>query len=92
VALYLKKAHRNGAKLIVRDPRKTWMAGKITGATKERIIESATMYSHAGKAMIVYGLGFTEHRTGTENAMALSKLALVCGHIGRPSIGIMALR
>ena len=65
---------------------------KITGVAKELIIESAKMYSHADKAMIVYGLGVTEHRTGTENAMALSNLALVCGHIGRPSTGIMALR
>lgn len=150
VALYLKKALRNGAKLIVTDPRKTWMAEradvwmnlkpgsniallnglinvilengwenkefiaqrtediellrekvaeydlkrveKITGVAPERIIESARLYSHADKAMIVYGLGVTEHRTGTENAMAISNLALVCGHIGRPATGIMALR
>jgi formate dehydrogenase major subunit/formate dehydrogenase alpha subunit len=42
--------------------------------------------------MIVYGLGVTEHQTGTENAMAIANLALVCGHIGRDSTGIMALR
>ncbi|MFT5697356.1 MAG: formate dehydrogenase alpha subunit [Desulforhopalus sp.] len=65
---------------------------KITGVPRDKIIESARMYSHADKAMIVYGLGVTEHRTGTENAMAIANLALVCGHIGRPSTGIMALR
>ena len=150
VGLYLKKALKNGAELIVSDPRKTWMAEradvwmnlkvgsnialinglinvilengwenkefiakrtenieelrkkvaeydlerveKLTGVTPEKVIESARMYAHADKAMIVYGLGVTEHRTGTENAMALSNLALVCGHIGRPSTGIMALR
>lgn len=150
VALYLKKALRNGARLIVTDPRKTWMAEradvwmnlkpgsniallnglinvilenqwenkefiatrtenidelkekvaeydldrveKITGVAPEKIIEAARIYSHSNKAMIVYGLGVTEHRTGTENAMAISNLALVCGHIGRPSTGIMALR
>ena len=150
ISLYLKKALRNGAQLIVSDPRKTWMAEradiwmslkpgsniallnglinvilengwenkefiaertedidllrekvaeydldrveKITGVAPEAIIESARMYSHSDKAMIVYGLGVTEHRTGTENAMALSNLALVCGQIGRPSTGIMALR
>ena len=42
--------------------------------------------------MIVYGLGVTEHQTGTENAMAIANLALVCGQIGRPATGIMALR
>jgi formate dehydrogenase alpha subunit len=150
VSLWLKKALRKGAKLIVGDPRKTWMAKradvwlnlkpgsniamlnglvnvilengwenkefiakrtesfdelktkvqeydldrveKLTGVSKENIIEAARLYSHAGKAMIVYGLGVTEHQTGTENAMAIANLALVCGHIGRPSTGIMALR
>ncbi len=150
VSLYLKKALRKGAKLIVGDPRKTWMAKradvwlnlkpgsniammnglahvilkngwenkefiktrtesfdefitqvkkydlkkveKLTGVKAEDIIEAARLYSHADKAMIVYGLGVTEHQTGTENSMAIANLALLCGHIGRPSTGIMALR
>ena len=150
VSLYLKEAISNGAKLIVSDPRKTWMAQradvwmnlkpgsniallnglinviltngwenkefiakrtenldelrakvaeydldrveKLTGVAREKIIEAARTYAHADKAMIVYGLGVTEHRTGTENAMAIANLALVCGQIGRPSTGIMALR
>ncbi|MFT5729836.1 MAG: anaerobic selenocysteine-containing dehydrogenase [Desulforhopalus sp.] len=61
---------------------------KLTGGAREKIIESARIYSHSDKAMIVYGLGVTEHRTGTENAMSIANLALVCGHIGRPSTGI----
>ncbi|MCC6347822.1 MAG: molybdopterin-dependent oxidoreductase, partial [Nitrospirales bacterium] len=65
---------------------------RLTGVSKERIIEAARLYSHAGSAMVVYGLGVTEHRTGTENSMAIANLALVCGQIGRPSTGIMALR
>jgi formate dehydrogenase alpha subunit len=150
VSLWLKKALHKGAKLVVADPRKTWMARKsdvwlnlrpgsniallnglinvilekgwenrefiakrtegfgelkekvkeydldrvvkLTGVAKETIIEAARLYAHADKAMIVYGLGVTEHQTGTENAMAIANLALVCGHLGRPSTGIMALR
>ena len=150
VSIYLKKALRKGARLIVADPRKTWMARRadvwlnlrpasniallngmihvilregwenrefiekrtegfdelrqkvqeydlgrveeLTGVPKEKIVKAARLYSHADKAMIVYGLGVTEHRTGTENSMAIANLALVCGHIGRPSTGIMALR
>ncbi len=150
VSLWLKKALHRGAKLVVADPRKTWMARKadvwlnlkpgsniallngminvilqntwedgefiaqrtegfdelvakvteynldrveqLTGVAKKTIVEAARLYSHADKAMIVYGLGITEHRTGTENAMAIANLALVCGHIGRPATGIMALR
>jgi formate dehydrogenase alpha subunit len=150
VSIYLKEALRKGAKLVVGDPRQTWMAKradvwlnlkpgtniamingiihvilkkgwenkefiknrtedfadlkakvkeydpkkveKITGVSKDKIVEAARLYSHADKAMIVYVLGVTEHRTGTENSMAIANLALVCGHIGRPSTGIMALR
>jgi formate dehydrogenase major subunit/formate dehydrogenase alpha subunit len=151
VSIHLKKALRRGAKLVVGDPRRTWMArradvwlnlrpgtnialmnglahvilkngwenkefiskrtesfdefrehvlkhyplskvSRITGVAKEKIVEAARLYSEAEKAMIVYGLGVTEHRTGTENAMAIANLALTCGHIGRPSTGIMALR
>jgi formate dehydrogenase alpha subunit len=150
ISLYLKKALRNGAKLIVGDPRRTWMAKradvwldlkpgsniallnglahviikngwenkdfidkrtesfdefkkqvekydlkkveKLTGVKADDIVEAARLYSHAEKAMIVYGLGVTEHQTGTENAMAIANLAILCGQIGRPSTGIMALR
>ena len=150
VSLHLKKALANGAKLVVADPRKTWMAKradvwlnlkpgsniallngiirvilengwentefigkrtegieklrakvqeydldrveKISGVSRDKIIEAARLYAQAEKSMIVYGLGVTEHKTGTENAMAIANLALVCGQIGRPATGIMALR
>lgn len=65
---------------------------KLTGVEKKKIVEAARLYSKAAKSMIVYGLGVTEHRSGTENAMAVANLALSCGQIGRPSTGIMALR
>jgi formate dehydrogenase (NADP+) alpha subunit len=65
---------------------------RLTGVTGEKITLAARLYALAEKSMVVYGLGVTEHRTGTENAMAIANLALVCGQIGRPSTGIMALR
>ncbi len=150
VALHLKEALQNGTKLIVGDPRKTWMAAradvwmnlkpatniallngiinvildngwedksfikertegfdeflakikeydldrveKITGVDRQKIVAAAELYAKAENAMIVYGLGITEHVSGTENAMAIANLALVCAQIGRPSTGIMALR
>ena len=150
VSLYLKEAISKGAKVVVADPRKIWLANradvwlnlkpgsnialingiirviiengwenrkfiesrtegfaeikakveeydlarveKLTGVSGDKIIEAARLYSQAEKSMIVYGLGITEHLTGTENSMATANLALVCGQIGRPSTGIMALR
>jgi formate dehydrogenase (NADP+) alpha subunit len=65
---------------------------QLTGVSGDKIVEAARLYAQAEKSMVVYGLGVTEHLTGTENAMAIANLALVCGQIGRPSTGIMALR
>ncbi len=65
---------------------------QLTGVSQEKIIEAARLYSQVDSSMIVYGLGVTEHQSGTENAMGIANLALVCGHIGRPATGIMALR
>ncbi|NTU42786.1 MAG: molybdopterin-dependent oxidoreductase, partial [Nitrospirales bacterium] len=65
---------------------------RITGVSTDKLVAAARMYAQAKNAMILYGLGVTEHRSGAENAMAIANLALVCGHIGRPSTGIMALR
>ncbi len=65
---------------------------KITGVSPKKLIKAARIYAGAQNAMILYGLGVTEHQTGTENAMAIANLALVCGQIGRPATGIMALR
>ncbi|KJR43277.1 formate dehydrogenase alpha subunit [Candidatus Magnetoovum chiemensis] len=65
---------------------------EITGVSPDKLAKAARIYAKAKDAMILYGLGVAEHRTGTENAMSIANLALTCGHIGRPSTGIMALR
>ncbi len=65
---------------------------EITGVSKEKIIAAAELYAKSGKSIIVYGLGVTEHITGTENAMAMGTLALVTGQIGRRGAGVMSLR
>lgn len=67
-------------------------AEKITGIKKEKIIEAAVMYAKAKKGMILYSLGMTEHNTGTHNVMSLGHLAMLCGHVGRPSTGVNPLR
>lgn len=50
------------------------------------------MYAKAKSPMIFYGLGVTEHVSGTKNVQSLSNLVLLCGHVGRPSSGLNALR
>ena len=65
---------------------------KITGVARDTIYAAAELYAKSDKSIIVYGLGVTEHITGTENAMAMGTLALLCGHIGRVGVGVMSLR
>ncbi len=150
VSLHVKKALRKGAKLLVADPRKIWLAEKadvwlnqkpgtniallnglihiilqegwenkefiakrtegfkelkkkvleydprtvhkITGVSPEALYDAARIYAQSKKSMILYGLGVSEHRTGTEGAIAIANLALVCGQIGRESTGVNTLR
>lgn len=67
-------------------------AAEITGISQEKIIAAAKLYAKSKNSIIVYGLGVTEHITGTENAMAMGTLALVCGQLGRRGAGVMSLR
>ncbi len=65
---------------------------KITGVSREDLYRAAHIYTRKKKSMILYGLGVSEHRTGTEGAIAIANLALVTGNIGRPSTGVNTLR
>ncbi|UXI02994.1 formate dehydrogenase subunit alpha [Photobacterium sp. TY1-4] len=64
----------------------------ITGVDAGQIRAVAKAYAKAEKAMILYGMGITQFVSGTQNVIALSNLALVCGQIGRPGTGINPLR
>ena len=65
---------------------------RITGIRREHIAHLARIYARAERALIFWGLGVTEHRSGSQGAMALANLALLCGHVGRPGTGAMPLR
>ena len=64
----------------------------ITGVPAGDIVAAARMYAQADKAMIAYAMGITQHTTGTDNVKVLADLAMLTGHLGRPSTGINPLR
>ncbi len=64
----------------------------LTGVSADKIQEAARIYAKTDRGMILYGLGVTEHRSGTHGVMALANLALVTGNVGRPHSGICPLR
>ncbi len=65
---------------------------RITGVPEEDLYAVARLYAGTDKAMIFYTLGITEHVCGTSNVMSIANLALLTGHIGRPSTGVNPLR
>ncbi|MBA3007008.1 MAG: formate dehydrogenase subunit alpha [Proteobacteria bacterium] len=150
VGMKVRRAMRNGAKLIVIDPRRTEMAAmadiwlrlvpgtnvlllnsllhaildegledkdfiagrtenlevvrqhvtaytpetmaEVTGVAPDLARAAARLYCSTRKGMILYGLGVTEHRNGTQGVMGLANIALASGNVGRSHAGICPLR
>jgi len=65
---------------------------QITGVATADIIKMADWYARSETSAIVYVLGITQHSTGTDNVKSLANLAMLCGHIGRPSTGVNPIR
>jgi formate dehydrogenase alpha subunit len=67
-------------------------AAIISGVPAADIVQAARLYAGANEGMIFWAMGITQHTTGTDNVKALSNLALLTGHIGRPGTGLNPLR
>lgn len=65
---------------------------EITGVPADDIRAAARAYAQAENAMILYGLGVTEHRYGSYGVMCLANLAMATGNVGKPGAGIIVLR
>jgi formate dehydrogenase major subunit len=64
----------------------------LIGIAAAELEQVAYLYSHARSAFTAYGMGITQFQSGTNNVIAVSNLALVCGQVGRPGTGINPLR
>jgi predicted molibdopterin-dependent oxidoreductase YjgC len=58
----------------------------------DAIRELAHAYATAGRAILCWTLGITEHHNATDNVLALINLALLTGHVGRYGSGLNPLR
>ncbi|MBK8019921.1 MAG: formate dehydrogenase subunit alpha [Chloroflexi bacterium] len=67
-------------------------AEEVSGVPAEHIRQAARMYATAGSAAIYWGMGISQSTHGTDNALALTNLALMTGHIGKPGTGLNPLR
>jgi formate dehydrogenase major subunit len=68
------------------------VAEKITGVPAATIEEIARLFGRTRRGMIFWGMGISQHTTGTDNARCLISLALLTGNIGRPGTGLHPLR
>ena len=74
------------------EPYTLAFAERETGIPASTIREMAHAYAKAGKAMICWTLGITEHHNAVDNVLSLINLALLTGHVGRYGSGLNPLR
>jgi formate dehydrogenase major subunit len=63
-----------------------------SGLCREDMELAARVYMEADACIIVYGMGITQHRHGTETVRLLVNLALLRGNIGRQGAGLCPVR
>lgn len=63
-----------------------------TGVPAAIIRELAHGYASAGRAILCWTLGITEHHNAVDNVLALINLSLLTGHVGRFGSGLNPLR
>ena len=64
----------------------------ICGIPAETLREVARAFAKAKGAMILWGMGISQHVHGTDNARCLIALVTVTGQIGKPGSGLHPLR
>ncbi len=64
----------------------------VCGVPASLIREVARAFAQAKSAMILWGMGVSQHVHGTDNARCLIALCAVAGQIGKPGSGLHPLR
>jgi formate dehydrogenase major subunit len=64
----------------------------ISGVPAGDLEAAAHIYAEAGEACVIWGLGVTEHRYGSEVVQLICNLAMLTGKIGRPGSALLPLR
>jgi len=63
-----------------------------SGLTKDDMYRFAKAFGEAKSAIIVWSLGLTQHRFGSDNVRSIVNLQLAKGNVGRPFTGLMPIR
>ena len=65
---------------------------RASGVGRAELERAAQTYARANAAMLMYGMGITQHREGVRNIHMLTNLLLLRGNIGKPGAGICPIR
>ena len=65
---------------------------EVSGLARSDIEAAAQVYARAGRVILCYGMGMTQHRFGTRNVQQMVNLMLLRGNIGRQGAGIAPIR
>ncbi|WP_223216665.1 FdhF/YdeP family oxidoreductase [Paraburkholderia phenoliruptrix] len=86
--------HTIGFDELVRDLEATPWDDVVStsGVAREEIEKLARIYAEARAVIACYGMGITQHRSGTANVQQIANLLLMRGNIGRDGAGICPLR
>ncbi len=88
------RGHTVGFQALVAELRATnWEdIARHAGLSRSEITEAANVYMQADNTILVYGMGITQHRYGTQTVQQLANLLLLRGNIGRPGAGLCPVR
>ncbi|MBA2325167.1 MAG: molybdopterin-dependent oxidoreductase, partial [Actinobacteria bacterium] len=65
---------------------------RASGTSRADMTRFAQMYASAGRAVLVWSMGITQHEHGSDNVRAIVNLALARGNVGRQGAGLMPVR
>jgi len=65
---------------------------RLSGVARAELAQAAQTYVRAKAAMLLYGMGVTQHREGVRNIHMLTNLLLLRGNMGKPGAGICPIR
>jgi molybdopterin-dependent oxidoreductase alpha subunit len=65
---------------------------RLSGTTEVEMRRFAQIYAGAGAAVLIWSMGITQHRNGTDAVTAIVNLGLARGNVGRRGAGLMPIR
>ncbi len=86
--------HTKGFEALAADLRAaSWTAiERKSGLSRAQICSAAMVYMNAPTAILVFGMGITQHRYGTLAVQQIANLAMLRGNVGRPGAGVCPVR